>query len=136
MANGFNWEITLADDSVKKQADGDMFSLSWETDNAVKSIKLVGTGTITDNYEVVFSSGKFYKNGVEIDAGIGTGLNLVWRTRNQIRMDETGPLPLGTAYIAGYKIANADMMAIMLSPQYTLGQEEPTSFDRTYIDHL
>ena len=132
MANRFQWEITLADDSVKKEADGDLFQLSWENDDAVKKLKFVGTGDITDYYEVLFFDGKFYKNGVEIDAGIGNAKRLIFRRRNQIRFDETGSLPLGTTFIAGYQNASANRKIMLLTPLYTPGNPEPTDYSASF----
>jgi len=136
MANGFKWKITLADDSVKNEGV-DAFDLSWEDADAVKYLEWVGEGTITDTYKVDFSDGKFYKNDSEIDAGIGNASKMVMRKRNQVRVDESGTLPLGTIYLGGYENVSATRKIMLLSPQYTVGAgSEPTSFTVSYQDHI
>ena len=136
MANGFKWKITLADDSVKNEGV-DAFDLAWENANAVKKLEWVGEGAITDTYEVDFADGKFYKNDSEIDAGIGSASKLVMRARNQVRVDESGSLPLGTIYLGGYVNGSAVSKVLFLHPQYTIGTgPEPTSYTVSYQDHI
>jgi len=136
MANGFKWKITLSDNTVKNEGI-DAFDLNWENAGAVKYIEYVGEGIITDTYKVDLTDGKFYKNGSEIDAGIGVGSKLIMRKRSQVRVDAQGSLPLGTIYLGGYEISGGTKKILYLSPQYTVGEgNEPTSFAVSYADHI
>ena len=136
MANGFKWKITLADDSVKNEGV-DAFDLAWENADAIKKLEWVGQGAITDTYKVDFADGKFYKNDSEIDAGIGNASKMVMRKRNQVRVDESGSLPLGTIYLGGYTNTAPASKILVLSPQYTVGTgPEATSYTESYADHI
>ena len=102
----YQWEITLADDSVKKEADEDNFSLSWETGGAVKELKMKQVGG-EKYYSVNLESGEFDLNGdTDTPSGFGGGslgdYAMRFFKRNRVRVDETGPLNNCVSYFIGY----------------------------------
>ena len=135
--NTLQWEITLADDSIKKESLGDNFSLDWEGNNSIKKIVMKGIGDITDEYEVDFSTGIFKKNSEQIDAGIGNAQNLVFRKRTQVRVAPSGgDLPRGIIFIVGYNNVSNNKKMLKIEPVYTIGTNEPTGYVYTVIDSL
>jgi len=103
----YQWEATLANDSVVKEADGDSFDLSWETSGALKKFELkqVGGDTI---YSADLTNGEFDLAGTtETPDGFGGGslgdYGLRFFRRNFVRMDITeGPLGNRVQYFFGY----------------------------------
>jgi hypothetical protein len=103
----YQWEITLADNSLHKEADGATFNLAWESAGAVKKIemKLIGGDTI---YGADLTNGEFDLAGTtETPAGFGGGslgdYALRFFRRNFVRMDVSeGPLGNRVQYFFGY----------------------------------
>jgi len=99
----YKWEVTLANDSVKKEADGDAFDLAWEAPGAVKSFVLKQDGG-SKVYSIDLTNGEFDKNGNAETPNSGSlgDFSLRFFRRNVIRVDESGPLGQRVAYFIGY----------------------------------
>jgi len=95
--------------------------LDWEKPNAVKKLELIHRNSELI-YSITFPEGKFYKNNVEIDAGIGDASELFIRKRRTVKIDaelKTTEL-VNTTFLAGYKNSNSKERIMVLNP----GQKE------------
>ena len=107
----YKWEVTLADDSVLKEVDGDAFDLAWEADGAVKLFKLAQVDG-SKYYSINLESGEFDTNGdtdIPISGSLGD-FGLRFFRRNVIRIDETGPLGAKVAYFIGYNKSGTEKL--------------------------
>jgi hypothetical protein len=118
----YQWECTLADDSVVKESEGASFDLAWEADGAVKLFELKQEGG-SKVYSINLETGEFNKDG-ETDtpnAGSLGDFGLRFFRRNVIRVDHTGPLGAKVAYFIGYK-KGGDEKLLKVAP--AIGQVE------------
>lgn len=112
MAESYTWKITLADDSVKREAVGDAYQISWENTNAVKVLELEGSVTM----KVIMASGEFDVNGIlTTPSGTSGDKKMVFRKRRQIRTDGTTLLDSRTKYMIGYEV-NGNKFTASIQP--------------------
>ena len=120
MAEAYTWKVTLADNSVKQEVNGDKFNLSWETPGAIKKIELVGAKVMSCNLE----TGEFNINGELISpSGSSGSKKLYFRKRRQIRTDGHNLLDTRTKYILGYTINGKEFLASIQPPIGMLSEE-------------
>lgn len=113
MAESYTWKITLADDSVKSEANGDKYNISWEAANAVKKLELEGSIVMS----VTMATGEFNVNGtLSTPAGTSGDKQMIFRKRRQIRTDGTQLLESRTKYMIGYLVNGKRFSAAVQPP--------------------
>lgn len=116
----YEWEITLADDSVVKEADDNSFNLSWEDPGVVKKIVLVDSENDVNFVSVNLSNGEFMSVPAEGDGFSETpegfsgsfgdyGLRF-FRRNTVIHNAELEPLSHKIAYYVGYVIGGEEKL--------------------------
>ena len=129
----YKWECTLADDSVKKEADGEKFDLGWEAPGAIKKFELKQVGG-SKVYSVDLTNGQFNKNGAAdtpngfAGGSLGT-YGLKFFRRNVIRMDEKGPLGNKVIYFIGY-VKGGQEKLLKVAPAIGMVEEDITYSER------
>jgi len=119
----YQWEVTLADGTVKKEVAVVKFELAWFTPGALRKLLLRKINN-SKYFSVDFTNGDFDKNGI-VEAGIPGSLGdftPVYLKRNIVRVDETGPLGNRVIYYMGYKKAG-QQKTLKISPAIGLIQE-------------
>lgn len=126
----YQWECTLADDSVVKESEGATFNLDWEANGAVKLFKLVQKNG-DKYYSINLETGEFDMNG-ETDtptAGSLGDFGLRYFRRNIVRVDETGPLGAKINYFIGYN-KNGQEKLLKVAPAIGMVPEEISYSER------
>jgi len=113
MAESYTWKITLADDSVKREALGDTYQISWEGTNAVKKLELEGSVVMS----VTMASAEFNTNGtLTTPTGTSGDKKMIFRKRRQIRTDGTVILESRTKYMIGYEVGGKKFTSAVQPP--------------------
>jgi hypothetical protein len=113
MAEEYTWKITLSDDSVKREALGDQYQISWESTNAVKKLELEGSVVMS----VTMASSEFNVNGTLTTPTETSGdKKMIFRKRRQIRTDGTVILESRTKYMIGYEVGGKKFTAAVQPP--------------------
>lgn len=113
----YQWEVTLADDSIVKESETGKFDLAWEKEGSVKNIALKQVDG-DKSYSVNLETGEFDINGKKDNPSPGSlgDFGLIYFKRNIVRVDQGGgQIASKIIYFIGYKKGN-DEKLLKVSP--------------------
>ena len=126
MADEYYWKVTLADDKVKDESQGDKWDLAWEQPDAVKFIEVLPSDGKSKKFDCDLTKGEFTidsKKEKPVGADTAPNKQLFFRKRRQIRTDGTNILSSRTNYIFGF-VSGQDEYSAEFQPAIGMVEEK------------